>query len=197
MSTKSKRKIPAIIGNYALGRLLGSGYSGMSPCHITSHCSSYVHRIGHIYEATHIYTGHVVALKLQDVDHECPTNSYERYLYPMLMGGKGMPTLWAAGQQEGWDYLAIDLLGVSLERLYKSVGGPEKTLDVGTVCTIAIQLVRRLSMLEWAYIWSLSFILGDSRFRDWRRCMRGAFCTVTSNWVTRSLEGCQMSELYT
>ncbi|KAG6900184.1 hypothetical protein C0993_001896 [Termitomyces sp. T159_Od127] len=130
MPTKPKRKVPSIIGNYALGRLLGSGYSG------------------HIFEATHIYTGHVVALKLQDVDHECPTNSYERYLYPLLMGGKGMPTLWAAGEHNGWDYLAIDLLGASLDRLHRSVGGPEKTLDLGTVCTIAIQLIARLETMH-------------------------------------------------
>ncbi|KAG5341636.1 hypothetical protein C0989_008615 [Termitomyces sp. Mn162] len=64
------------------------------------------------------------------------------------MGGKGMPILWAAGEQEGWDFLAIDLLGASLDRLYKSIGGPEKTFDLGTVCTIAMQLIARLETMH-------------------------------------------------
>ncbi|KAG6856423.1 hypothetical protein H0H87_004642 [Tephrocybe sp. NHM501043] len=130
MSAGPERRIPPIIGNYALGRLLGSGYSGS------------------IYEARHIHHGHIVALKLQDVDHECMTNKYERYLYPFLRGGKGMPNLYAYGEQDGWDYLAMDLLGSSLHSLHKSVGGPEKPLDIGTVCTIAIQMIERLETMH-------------------------------------------------
>ncbi|KAG6850283.1 hypothetical protein H0H93_015540 [Arthromyces matolae] len=130
MSSQPKRKIPPIIGNFALGRLLGSGYSG------------------HIYEATHIHHGFVVALKLQDVDHECPTNTYEKYLYPLLKGGKGMPTLWAYGEQDGWDYLAIDLLGASLDKLHRNIGGPDQAFDLGTTCSIAMQLISRLETMH-------------------------------------------------
>jgi hypothetical protein len=60
--------IPRYLGNYFLGDNLGSGYSGS------------------IFRATHIHTGEIVALKVQHVNHECPTNRYERHLYPSLQG---------------------------------------------------------------------------------------------------------------
>jgi casein kinase 1 len=88
-----------------------------------------------------VYTGQVVALKIQRVDHECPTNRYERAFYPALQGGVGMPTLWATGVDKQWDYLAIDLLGPSLDNLYRQRG--KAAMDLRSVCCIAMQLVRR------------------------------------------------------
>ncbi|KAJ7640545.1 kinase-like protein [Mycena rosella] len=120
--------IPRYIGNYYLGENLGSGYSGS------------------IFRATHVHTGEVVALKVQHVNHECPTNRYERHLYPSLQGGEGMPTLWACGVEGAWDYLAIDLLGASLDNLYRKSG--KETMDLSSVCAIAIQLITRLEFMH-------------------------------------------------
>ncbi|KAJ7254389.1 kinase-like domain-containing protein [Mycena haematopus] len=120
--------IPRYIGNYYLGENLGSGYSGS------------------IFKATHIHTGEVVALKVQHVNHECPTNRYERHLYPSLQGGEGMPTLWACGVEGAWDYLAIDLLGASLDNLYRKSG--QDTMELSTVCSIAMQLITRLEFMH-------------------------------------------------
>jgi casein kinase 1 len=50
-----------------------------------------------------------------------------------------MPTLWAAGVQGQWDYLAIDLLGASLDNLYRKSG--KEMMELGTVCSIAMQVV--------------------------------------------------------
>lgn len=99
------------------------------------------HRIsqGSIFKATHLHTRQQVALKIQYVNHECPTNRYERHLYPLLQGGVGMPNLYAAGVQGAWDYLAIDLLGSSLDSLYRHSG--KDTMDLRSVCSIAIQVV--------------------------------------------------------
>ncbi|KAJ6508887.1 kinase-like domain-containing protein [Mycena sanguinolenta] len=120
--------IPRYIGNYYLGENLGSGYSGS------------------IFKATHIHTGEVVALKVQHVNHECPTNRYERHFYPSLQGGDGMPTLWACGVEGAWDYLAIDLLGASLDNLYRKSG--KDTMDLSSVCSIAMQLITRLEFMH-------------------------------------------------
>ncbi|KAJ7134548.1 kinase-like domain-containing protein [Mycena epipterygia] len=120
--------IPRYIGNYYLGENLGSGYSGS------------------IFRATHIHSGEVVALKVQHVNHECPTNRYERHLYPSLQGGEGMPTLWACGVEGAWDYLAIDLLGASLDNLYRKSG--KETMDLSSVCAIAMQLITRLEFMH-------------------------------------------------
>ena len=57
----------------------------------------------------------------------------------MLQSGKGMPMLYASGVHGKWDYLAIDLLGPSLDKLYRSSG--KDTMDLRSVCCIAMQLV--------------------------------------------------------
>lgn len=50
-----------------------------------------------------------------------------------------MPTLWASGVEGRYDYLAIDLLGASLDSLYRKSG--KNVMDLRSVCCIAIQVV--------------------------------------------------------
>ncbi|PPQ65850.1 hypothetical protein CVT26_000784 [Gymnopilus dilepis] len=102
--------------------------------------------IGSIFKATHLHTRQVVALKVQYVNHECPTNRYERHFYPLLQGGIGMPRLFASGVEGAWDYLAIDLLGPSLDNLYRKSG--KETMDLRSVCSIAIQVIGRLQFMH-------------------------------------------------
>ncbi|KAF7314193.1 Dual specificity kinase 1 [Mycena kentingensis (nom. inval.)] len=120
--------IPRYLGNYYLGDTLGSGYSGS------------------IFRATNIHSGAVVALKVQHTQHECPTNRYERHFYPSLQGGLGMPTLWACGVEGQWDYLAIDLLGPSLDNLFRKSG--KETMDLSAVCALAMQIIERLEFMH-------------------------------------------------
>lgn len=130
--------------------------------------------IGAIFKATNIHNGQVVALKLQDVHHECPTNRYEKSFYPSLQGGVGMPTLWASGVEGRYDYLAIDLLGASLDSLFRKSG--KNMMDLRSVCCIAMQVVSaiqlpclvsqistRFLLLYWFFL-SLCFVFGDLRF---------------------------------
>jgi len=113
---------PNSVGNFRLGKNLGAGYSGS------------------IHRSKHIHTNQIVALKLQDVNHECPTNRYERSIYPALQGGKGMPRLYASGVQGKWDYLAIELLGSSLDGLWRETG--RQVMELRTVCEMSMQMVR-------------------------------------------------------
>ncbi|KAA1469816.1 kinase-like protein [Dentipellis sp. KUC8613] len=119
---------PKIIGNFVLGDVLGSGVSG----------STYV--------ATNIYNGHVVALKVQHANVSCPTNPQERRIYRALQGGTGIPTLWASNVVNGNDYLAIDLLGDSLDGMQRK--NEKKPFDLRTTCTVAIQLLSRLEFMH-------------------------------------------------
>ncbi|KAF7291578.1 Dual specificity kinase 1 [Mycena chlorophos] len=121
-------QIPRYLANYYLADALGSGYSGS------------------IFRATNIHSGDVVALKVQHVNHECPTNRYERGFYPSLQGGVGMPTLWAGGVEGQWDYLAIDLLGPSLDNLFRKSG--KDTMELSAVCALAMQLIARLEFMH-------------------------------------------------
>lgn len=50
-----------------------------------------------------------------------------------------MPTLYTAGVEGKWDYLAIDLLGSSLDQLYRR--SKKETMDLRSVCCIAMQVV--------------------------------------------------------
>jgi casein kinase 1 len=95
---------------------------------------------GSIFRAANVHTGQVVAVKIQYVNHECPTNRYERGFYPSLQGGEGMPVLWASGVEGIWDFLVIDLLGPSLDTLFRKSG--RDTMDLRSVCSIAMQMVR-------------------------------------------------------
>jgi len=58
-----------------------------------------------------------------------------------------MPTLWASGLWGRWDYLAMDLLGSSLDRLYRKLG--KNVMDLRSACSIAIQLVRPPPLCSW------------------------------------------------
>lgn len=97
---------------------------------------------GSIFKARHVHDNTFVALKVQDVDHECPTNRYEQAIYPLLQGGEGMPRLWASGTQGKWHYLVISLLGRSLESIYReNLQWGHNRMDLRSVCSIAIQVV--------------------------------------------------------
>jgi len=51
-----------------------------------------------------------------------------------------MPTLWASGVEGIWDFLVIDLLGPSLDNLFRKSG--KDCMDTRSVCSIAMQVVR-------------------------------------------------------
>lgn len=53
-----------------------------------------------------------------------------------------MPTLWAAGIEGKFDYLVIDLLGSSLDSLFRRTG--KDVMDLRSVCCIAMQVVSLL-----------------------------------------------------
>ncbi|EMD39802.1 hypothetical protein CERSUDRAFT_112067 [Gelatoporia subvermispora B] len=119
---------PQRIGNWWLEEKLGSGFSGA------------------IFRAQNLHTGQVAAVKLQRADDECPTNRFERAFYPALQGGVGMPTLWGAGVEGSFDYLVIDLLGASLDSLFRKSG--KNVMDLRSVCCIAMQVINRLEFMH-------------------------------------------------
>jgi hypothetical protein len=156
MLDMSNVPFPGQIGNYLLGRQLGSGVSGAFETliqHYRTHATGEL--LGATFHATNIHTGQVIALKVQPTDISYPSNPHERKIYPLLQGGVGMPTLWASGLWGRWDYLAMDLLGSSLDSLYRKSG--KNVMDLRSACSIAIQLVcspplcswRRFLIMEW------------------------------------------------
>jgi casein kinase 1 len=60
-----------------------------------------------------------------------------------------MPILWASGVEGIWDFLVIDLLGPSLDNLFRKSG--KDTMDLRSVCSIAMQVVRPTSLVSIIY----------------------------------------------
>ena len=83
-------------------------------------------------------------MKIQHVDTDCPTNRYERSFYPLLQGGVGMPTLYTVGIKPPYDYLVIDLLGQSLDSIYRQ--NDKRVMDLRSVVCIAMQVVSILPL---------------------------------------------------
>lgn len=60
-----------------------------------------------------------------------------------------MPRLYAAGVAGMWDYLAIDLLGASLDNIYRRNG--KDVMDIRSVLSITIQVVSEPHLNHYKY----------------------------------------------
>jgi hypothetical protein len=143
---------------------------------------------GCIFKAYNVYDGTFVALKVQDINHECPTNRYEQAIYPLLQGGEGMPTLWANGVHGNWHYLVISLLGRSLDSIYRQrLQSGHKVMDLRSVCSIAIQVVSFLVKLHF-YTRTLTSIHQMCRSHACRPCTIVKCCIAMYNSGTVLLD---------
>lgn len=93
---------------------------------------------GSVYLGTHTVAGKEVAIKLQPT---VPRNSpirQESKIYKTLSGSPGIPWIMWSGKHGDFDVMIIDLLGPSLEDLFKMCN---KHFSLKTVLLIADQLV--------------------------------------------------------
>lgn len=97
-----------------------------------------------------------------------------------------MPTYWAGGVEGDWDYIAIDLLGASLDNIYRQAGGPAQVMDLGSVCCIAMQMVSPSPPL-FHQVMTLT-----ARLNDYNSCMHVESSTATSSWVMLSWDYIQI-----
>ncbi|KZT11826.1 CK1/CK1 protein kinase [Laetiporus sulphureus 93-53] len=119
---------PQKIGSWWLAENLGSGYSGS------------------IFRGINVHTNQQAAIKLQLRDADCRTNLFERSFYPALQGGLGMPSYFGCGEEGAYDYLAIELLGSSLDALLRRSG--KGVMELHSVCAIAMQVIARLEYMH-------------------------------------------------
>ncbi|KAL8094034.1 casein kinase 1-like protein 3 isoform X1 [Apium graveolens] len=116
-----------IAGKYKLGRKIGSG------------------SFGEIHLATHIDTGEVVAVKIENNKTKHPQLLYEAKLYNILQGGSGIPgTKWSGVDGED-NVLVLDLLGPSLEDLFVYCG---RKFSLKTVLMLADQMITRIEFVH-------------------------------------------------
>ncbi|KAJ6389559.1 hypothetical protein OIU77_027809 [Salix suchowensis] len=126
---------PRVGNKFCLGRKIGSGSSG------------------DIYLGTSIQTNEEVAIKLENVKTKHPQLLYECKLYKTLQGGTGIPNVKWFGVEGDYYVLVMDLLGPSVEDLFKFC---DRKLSLKSVLMLADQMINRVK-----FVHSKSFLHRD------------------------------------
>lgn len=108
---------------------------------------------GDIYQGTNLISGDKVAVKLESTSTRHPQLKYEAKVYRALAGGTGIPVVHWFGVEGEYNALVIDLLGPSLEDLFRFCG---RKFSCKTILLLADQLISRIR-----YIHSKGYIHRD------------------------------------
>lgn len=110
---------------------------------------------GSVFLGVHTIAGKEVAIKLEPAVPRSLTSplKQESKVYKSLMGGTGVPWIMYSGKQGDYNVMVIDLLGPSLEDLFKRCN---RHFSLKTVLLLADQLIPRLEFIQ-----SRSFVHRD------------------------------------
>ena len=87
----------------------------------------------------HTIAGKEVAIKVESANTKHSMLKQESRIYKALMGGPGVPWMMWSGKQGDYNVMVIDLLGPSLEDLFRICN---KSFSLKTVLLLAEQMVR-------------------------------------------------------
>ena len=90
---------------------------------------------------SHTVAGKQVAIKVENANTKHSLLKRESKIYKSLMGGPGVPWIMWSGKQGDYNFMVIDLLGPSLEDLFRMCN---KSFSLKTVLLLADQLVSGL-----------------------------------------------------
>ncbi|KAG6821053.1 hypothetical protein H0H93_007212 [Arthromyces matolae] len=104
---------------------------------------------GTVFLGVHTVAGKEVAIKLEPaVTNKSNSNSplrQESKIYKTLMGGAGVPWIMWSGRQGDYNVMVIDLLGPSLEDLFKMCN---RHFSMKSVLLLADQLISRIEFIH-------------------------------------------------
>lgn len=95
-------------------------------------------RAGTVFQGVHTVAGKEVAIKLEPAVARSSPLKQESKIYKTLMGGPGVPWIMWSGKQGDYNVMVIDLLGPSLEDLFKMCN---RHFTLKTILLLADQLV--------------------------------------------------------
>lgn len=104
----------------------------------------YYVQTGTVFLGVHTVAGKEVAIKLEPAIARNSPLKQESKVYKTLMGGPGVPWIMWSGKHGDYNVMVIDLLGPSLEDLFKMCN---RHFTLKTVLQLADQLVSFLSYL--------------------------------------------------
>lgn len=96
-----------------------------------------------IYFARDIFSGETVVLKLEPLKGKERTLEHEFYVYKKLNKGTGIPVVHWFGTESGFDVMAVDRLGPSLQDLFVR---SSLQFTMKTVLLLARQLVSKFEL---------------------------------------------------
>jgi len=100
---------------------------------------------GEIYEAQHLETMEVCAVKIEPKNTKHPQLIYEAKIVKYISGAEGVCPLLFAFSDTNYNYMGIERLGPSLETVFNKNG---RRFSTKTICMIAIQMLTRAEMLH-------------------------------------------------
>ena len=118
--------LETVAGKYSLKRRLGGG------------------SFGEVYEAVHNETGGAYAIKVEKIETKSPQLIGEAKLLRSLQA-TGIPRVYWHGTQDRYNVMVMELLGPSLEDLFKKC---RRQLSLKTVLQIGDQLIQRIYNLH-------------------------------------------------
>lgn len=114
-------------GKFRLGLKIGSG------------------SFGEVYRGTNIKSGEEVAIKMESVKCKHPQLLYEAKVYRTLAGSVGIPKVHWSGLEGDYNVMVLDLLGPSLEDVFRSC---KRQFSLATVLMLADQMISRIEYLH-------------------------------------------------
>ena len=110
------------------------------------HCLSYAScNAGTVFQGVHTVAGKEVAIKLEPAIAKSSPLKQESKIYKTLMGGPGVPWINWSGKQGDYNVMVIDLLGPSLEDLFRMCN---RHFSLKTILMLADQLVSSTPLLD-------------------------------------------------